>query len=61
MRTTRDPLTGLERKHSRFLDWLMPPDSCREEKPIRWWEWLIAYACFGVILAINWVIERFER
>ena len=58
---SRDLLTGIERKRNRFIDWLAPPDTHREEKPIRQWEWLIAYACFGAILMVNWVIERFER
>jgi hypothetical protein len=39
-----------------ILWWLKTPPGV--EKPIRKWEWLIAYTAFGLILAVHWVGER---
>jgi hypothetical protein len=52
----RDPLSGVLRTPNIWW-WLAVPQGV-EERPIRRWEWLIAYALFGVILALNWLVER---
>jgi hypothetical protein len=50
-----DPLTGVLRKPDIWW-WLSRRQG--EERPIRRWEWLIAYTLYGAILALNWLVER---